>query len=188
MRRGAFESHQPDHFLFAGNEGSQSRAIPAAAIRNFARAAQPAVIRPMSAPHEDKDYTPIVGSQTDIAQVGRSGPKPEHERTADEDIDPVPWSRIADDADFKALVRRKLRLIVPATVFFIVYYFLLPIGVGWFPGLMEKKVWGAVNLAYAYALSQFFMAWILAGIYVAAAAGWDRSEHALLRKFGVQHR
>ena len=142
----------------------------------------------MSSPHEDKDHTPTVGSQTDIAPLGRSGPKLEHERTADEDIDPVQWSRIADDADFKALVRRKLRLIVPATLFFIVYYFLLPIGVGWFPGLMEKKVWGAVNLAYAYALSQFFMAWILAGIYVAAAAGWDRSEHALLRKFGVQHR
>jgi uncharacterized membrane protein (DUF485 family) len=53
---------------------------------------------------------------------------------------------------------------------------------------MEKKVWGDVNLAYAYALSQFFMAWILAGIYVAAAAGWDKSEHALLRKFGVEHK
>ena len=142
----------------------------------------------MSPPRDDKDFTPVVGSQTDIAPLGRSGPKPDHERTADEDIDPVQWERIAQDTDFKALVRRKLRLIVPATVFFIVYYFLLPIGVGWFPGLMEKKVWGDVNLAYAYALSQFFMAWILAGIYVAAAAGWDKSEHALLRKFGVEHK
>ena len=142
----------------------------------------------MSSPRDDKDLTPIVGSQTDIAPLGRSGPKPGHERTADEDIDPVQWERIAQDADFKELVHRKLRLIVPATIFFIVYYFLLPIGVGWFPGLMEKKVWVDVNLAYAYALSQFFMAWILAGIYVAAAAGWDKSEHALLRKFGVEHK
>jgi uncharacterized membrane protein (DUF485 family) len=142
----------------------------------------------MSSPRDDKDYTPIVGSQTDIAPLGRSGPKPEHEKTADEDNDPVAWGKIAADPDFKALVHRKLRLIVPATVFFIVYYFLLPIGVGWFPGLMEKKVWSDVNLAYAYALSQFFMAWILAAIYVAAAAGWDRSEHALLRKFGVENK
>jgi uncharacterized membrane protein (DUF485 family) len=127
----------------------------------------------MSSSHEDKDFTPIVGSQTDIAPLGRSGSKPEHERTADEGIDPV---------------HRKLRLIGPATVFFIIYYFLLPIGVGWFPGLMEKKVWGDLNLAYAYALSQFFMAWILAAVYVVAAAGWDKSEHALLRKFGVEHR
>jgi uncharacterized membrane protein (DUF485 family) len=142
----------------------------------------------MSSSPEDKDFTPIVGSQTDIAPLGRSGSKPEHERTADEDIDPVEWGRIAGDPDFKSLVRRKLRLIVPATVFFIIYYFLLPIGVGWFPGLMEKKVWGDLNLAYAYALSQFFMAWILAAIYVVAAAGWDKSEHALLRKFGAEHR
>lgn len=142
----------------------------------------------MASPDKDRDYTPDVGSQTDIAPLGRSGPKPDHERTADEDIDPVQWGRIAADPDYKSLVSRKLRLIVPATVFFIVYYFLLPISVGWFPGLMEKKVWGDVNIAYAYALSQFFMAWILAGIYVAAAAGWDRSEHAILRKFGVDHR
>lgn len=144
----------------------------------------------MSSPDskQDRDYTAVVGSQTDIAPLGRSGPTPDHERTAEEDRDLVDWSRIANDADFKALVRRKLRLIVPATIFFIVYYFLLPIGVGWFPGLMEKKVWGEVNLAYAYALSQFFMAWILAGIYVVAATGWDRSEHALLNKFGVAHR
>lgn len=142
----------------------------------------------MSFPRDDRDYTPIVGSQTDIAPLGRSGPKPEHERTAGEDIDPAQWSRIADDPDFKALVRRKLRLIVPATAFFVLYYFLLPVGVGWFPGLMERKVWGDVNLAYAYALSQFFMAWILAGIYVVAAAGWDKSEHALLGKFGLRHK
>jgi uncharacterized membrane protein (DUF485 family) len=142
----------------------------------------------MSSPLDDKDHTPSVGSQTDIAPLGRSGAKPDHELTADEDSDPVDWNLIAGDPGFKSLVRRKLRLIVPATAFFIAYYFLLPIGVGWFPGLMEKKVWGDMNLAYLYALSQFFMAWILAGIYVIAAAGWDRSEHALLKKFGVEHR
>ena len=32
----------------------------------------------------DYDVTGIVGSQTDIAPLGRSGPKPDHERTADE--------------------------------------------------------------------------------------------------------
>lgn len=132
----------------------------------------------------DHDFTGIVGSQTDIAPLGRGGPKPDHERTADEDIDPIDWRRIAEDSDFKSLVRRKARLIIPATAFFLIYYFLLPIGVGWFPGLMERKVWGDVNLAYLYAISQFFMAWILAGIYVAAAAGWDRRAHELLSKFG----
>ncbi len=138
-------------------------------------------------PTPDHDLTGIIASQTDIAPLGRGGSKPEHERTADEDIDPVEWARIAGDSDFQALLRRKLRLVIPATAFFIVYYFLLPIGVGWFPGLMERKVWGDLNIAYLYALSQFFMAWILAGIYVVAAARWDRSQNALLKKFGVSH-
>lgn len=97
---------------------------------------------------------------------------------------PPDWNAIARDADFKALVRRKLKLVVPATVFFVVYYFALPVGVGWFPDFMKQKVWGDVNIAYLFALSQFFMAWVLAFIYVVAAAGWDRSERSLLTKFG----
>ena len=96
----------------------------------------------------------------------------------------IDWQSIQRDPDFSRLVQRKVRLIVPATLFFVVYYFALPICVGWFPQAMEKKVWGDMNLAYLFALSQFVMAWVLAGIYVAAATGWDRSERALLAKFG----
>lgn len=107
-------------------------------------------------------------------------PPPSHDPQSGET-----WRLIAADPDFTALLRRKARLIVPATAFFVVYYFLLPIGVGWFPDFMERKVWGDVNFAYLFALSQFFMAWVLAGIYVMAAAGWDKREHALLSKFGA---
>jgi uncharacterized membrane protein (DUF485 family) len=55
--------------------------------------------------------------------------------------------------------------------------------VGWFPKFMEQKVVGEVNLAYLFALSQFFMAWIVAFLYVSAAAGWDRQAAAVLAKF-----
>ncbi len=94
------------------------------------------------------------------------------------------WNAIARDPAFSVLVRRKLRLVVPATVFFLIYYFALPVGVGWFPELMNRKVWGDANLAYLFALSQFGMAWLLALVYVLAASGWDRAERALLEKFG----
>ena len=71
------------------------------------------------------------------------------------------------------LLRRKRRFLVPATLFFIVYYFALPVLVGYAPGFMATKVWGAVNLAYLFALSQFVMAWTLAWLYVRAAARFD---------------
>lgn len=92
---------------------------------------------------------------------------------------------ISKDPEFVSLVRNKAGLIVPATLFFIVYYFALPVGAGWFPELMQKEVWGKVNVAYLFALSQFFMTWGLAFLYVWAAAGWDRQEHRLLKKFGA---
>lgn len=134
-------------------------------------------------PPENPDFTPESASPTDIAPLGRSGVKPAHELTAAEDRDAADWDAIAADPDFRKLLAAKARFIVPATIFFVVYYFSLPVLVGWFPRLMETEVLGKVNLAYAFALSQFFMAWILAFLYVGAAAGWDRQAAAVLAKF-----
>ncbi len=126
-----------------------------------------------------KDYTPFSGSPTDVARLGR-GPKPGHEQTAFEDKDPVDWSRLAQTSAYKDLIHRKIRFIVPACVFFIIYYFALPILVGFAPQLMATPVWGKVNLAYLFALSQFFMAWILAGLYVAVANRLDKRAREVL--------
>ena len=121
----------------------------------------------------DADPTPHSGSATDVAPLGRSGAKPPHELTADEDRDAVDWERLAATTEFKALLTAKARFVVPATIFFIVYYFSLPLLVGYAPQLMARKVFGVINVAYLFALSQFFMAWILAWAYVRAAARFD---------------
>lgn len=92
----------------------------------------------------------------------------------------VNWAKIADSNEFKQLLIAKARFIVPATIFFVIYYFALPISVGYFPEFMSKKIWGQVNIAYAFALSQFFMAWIIAAFYVRAAGGFDKQAHALV--------
>ncbi len=126
------------------------------------------------------DLTPEVGSQTDIAPLGRTGPKPTHELTAVEDADVVNWHAIAETESFKALLRAKMRFIVPATIFFLVYYFILPVTVGYFPEFMKTEVIGSVNIAYLFAFSQFFMAWIVAAVYVGVAAGWDRKAAAII--------
>jgi uncharacterized membrane protein (DUF485 family) len=84
------------------------------------------------------------------------------------------WQRIASTPEFKDLIQRKRSFILPATVFFTIYYFALPVMVGYFPEIMSRKVAGAVNIAYVFALSQFVMAWILAFMYVRAAGTFDR--------------
>ena len=85
----------------------------------------------------------------------------------------APWERIAAMSTFQALLAAKQRFIIPATLFFLVYYFALPLLVGYAPQMMEIKLVGVVNLAYVFALSQFFMAWILAAFYLRAAKRFD---------------
>ncbi len=128
------------------------------------------------------DLTPVVAAPTDVARLTHRAPVPAHEQTADQDPDPVDWERAAADAEFKKLVRAKLRFILPATAFFVVYYFALPILVGWAPGWMEIKVFGALNVAYLFALSQFFMTWGIAALYLRAAARFDRLEEEVLAR------
>ncbi len=90
------------------------------------------------------------------------------------------WDSVANDPDFKKLMAAKRRFIIPATVFFIAYYFALPVLVGYAPDLMATPVIGPVNLAYLFALSQFFMAWLIAFLYVRAANRFDRLASAVL--------
>lgn len=119
------------------------------------------------------DPIPKVGAATDGAPMGRGKTKPPHERTADEEVDVVDWEKVAAMAEFKALLAAKRKFILPTTVFFVVYYFALPILVGYAPEFMKTRVIGSVNLAYLFALSQFLMAWIVAALYMRAAGRFD---------------
>jgi uncharacterized membrane protein (DUF485 family) len=83
------------------------------------------------------------------------------------------WQAVAEREEFKDLMAAKARFIVPATLVFVAYYFALPILVGFAPGLMSRPVLGPVNIAYLFALSQFFVAWFIAWLYVRAAERFD---------------
>jgi uncharacterized membrane protein (DUF485 family) len=92
------------------------------------------------------------------------------------------WDTIAESQEFKDLMATKKIFIVPAFIFFLVYYFALPVLVGYAPQFMSTKVIGQVNLAYLFALSQFFVAWVVAGLYVRAAGNFDRLAKDILER------
>jgi len=56
--------------------------------------------------------------------------------------------------------------------------------VGYAPNFMATKVWGVVNIAYLFALSQFFVAWIIAALYVKAANNFDRLSKDIIEDSG----
>jgi len=79
------------------------------------------------------------------------------------------WEGIEHTEEFRALVRARWRFVLPATVFFLVYYFLLPVLNGTATDFMRQEVFGHVNIAYLFALSQFVVAWLLAWLYIRRA-------------------
>src|SRR5271170_3576686 len=94
------------------------------------------------------------------------------------------WNRVAQTDDFKKLLAVKKAFVLPATIFFVLYYFALPISVGYFPAFVQRKVWGPVNIAYLFALSQFIVAWLIAYLYVRAAREFDARAAAVIKDLG----
>lgn len=109
-------------------------------------------------------------------------PQPQSSAAAPADLQ---WEEVAQRPEFKNLLSAKARFIIPMCVFFLAYYFALPILVGLAPDLMAKKVYGAVNVAYLFALSQFFMTWIVAIVYAKAAAKFDKRAQEVAEKLHV---
>jgi uncharacterized membrane protein (DUF485 family) len=83
--------------------------------------------------------------------------------------DVAQWEGLERTDEFKQLVSARMRFVLPATVFFLAYYFLLPLANGLAPGFMRTNVIGNINIAYLFALSQFVMAWVLAYFYIRQA-------------------
>jgi uncharacterized membrane protein (DUF485 family) len=92
------------------------------------------------------------------------------------------WEALESDPELQQLLAEKRRFVVPATIFFIAYYFALPILVGYLPDVMSKKVIGNINLAYLFAVSEFVMTAVIVTLYVQRANHWDvLAEHIKAR-------
>jgi uncharacterized membrane protein (DUF485 family) len=95
------------------------------------------------------------------------------------------WSAIAAMPEFQELLRAKRRFVVPCCVFFSFYYLAFLILVGWYAPVLSKPVLGKINGAYLFALSQFFMTWIMAYVYMYKANQFDKAAAELLKKAGL---
>lgn len=97
------------------------------------------------------------------------------------------WQRISADPQFVALLRARRRFVVPASVFFVAYYLLLPLGAGFARGLFARPAFGPLTVGWAFAISQFFMAWALLALYQVASRRYDRAVAALHDKIVAEY-
>lgn len=75
------------------------------------------------------------------------------------------WAAINADPRFQTLHRKKTNFLCGLMVFSVIFYFMLPLGAAYLPGLFKVKVWGVVNVAILFALTEFIVAWVIAFVY-----------------------
>lgn len=92
------------------------------------------------------------------------------------------WGAIDADPRFQALHRKKTTFLWRLMIFSVAYYFLLPIGAAYFQELFKIKIWGPINVGILFALSEFVVAWTVAGIYAKRANGeFDAMAQAIVK-------
>ena len=101
----------------------------------------------------------------------------------------INWVAIDNDPRFQRLHSKKVAFLSTLMIFSAVYYFLLPIGAAYFQDLFKMKIFGVVNFGILFALSQFVVAWGIAGYYTVKAKEYDAMAQELIddaRKIGAK--
>ncbi len=89
------------------------------------------------------------------------------------------WSKIARSPRFRSLLADKIRFIVPVTLFFLAFYFTLPLMTS-YSKVLNRPAFGAITWAWLFAFAQFVMTWSLCAVYTRRAAQFDSQVAQLL--------
>ncbi len=82
----------------------------------------------------------------------------------------IDWIAIERSPEFRELVTKKKAFVLPATVFFLSWYFGFIILAGYAPDFMGREfIWDGLTVGYVLALSQFLMTFVLGWAYVRRA-------------------
>lgn len=97
---------------------------------------------------------------------------PMNEPTLKQNQQPLDYSKIAQTSSFQELLRKKRNFIVPITLFYLAFYFTLPILTA-YSTVLNKIAFGSLSWAWIFAFSQFIMTWTLCIVYSKKSAKFD---------------
>lgn len=90
-------------------------------------------------------------------------------RLGEKDIN---FEKISESQELKHLLKEKKKFLVPLVLFFMVFYFLLPVLTS-YTKILNKPAIGSISWTWIYALAQFVMTWVLCSIYVKKSGKFD---------------
>jgi uncharacterized membrane protein (DUF485 family) len=90
--------------------------------------------------------------------------------------------QIERSPEFQELVAARRRFVVPATIFFLVWYLGFVLLAGYAPDFMGESVYEGLTVGYVLALSQFLMTAVLGVLYLRQADRvWDPLQARVVR-------
>ncbi|WP_409303392.1 DUF485 domain-containing protein [Peribacillus sp. SCS-155] len=93
------------------------------------------------------------------------------------------YSKIVQSASFKELMHEKKKFILPMSIFFMVFYFTLPVLTAYFT-VLNKSAIGSISWAWLFAFAQFVMTITLCMIYTKKAGKFDEMVDKIAKEAG----
>jgi uncharacterized membrane protein (DUF485 family) len=91
----------------------------------------------------------------------------------------IDWIAAERSPEFRELTTKRRRFVLPATIFFLAWYFGFIILAGYAEDFMGESIYEGFTVGYLLALSQFIMVWTLGWLYLRKA---DRDFDPLARR------
>ena len=97
-----------------------------------------------------------------------------------EEMKAVDYVQVYESPQFKEFLKRKRKFIIPMTVFFLIFYFTLPILTS-YSTILNTPAIGDISWTWIFAIAQFVMVWTLSSIYVRKANTFDVEAEQIIR-------
>lgn len=84
----------------------------------------------------------------------------------------IDYTEVVKSNKFKKLISDRKKFIIPYTIFFLIFYFLLPIATS-YTTFLNKPAIGDISWIWLFAFAQFVMTFALCIVYVKKSAAFD---------------
>ena len=125
--------------------------------------------------------SPIKRPEGDLphAEGGRTPPREQRDPGVADRHDNIDWVAAEESPEFRELIAKRRRFVLPATIFFLVWYLGFVVLAGYAPDFMGESIYEGLTVGYLLAFSQFVMTWVLGFMYLKRA---DRDFDPLARR------
>jgi uncharacterized membrane protein (DUF485 family) len=120
--------------------------------------------------------------KNEVKQQGLKEQGVEHHEIRNNSTRAYDFETIANSQEFKQLMSKKKKFLIPLTGLFLSLYFLLPILTS-YTTILNQPAIGSISWTWVYSLGLFIMTWVLCMVYVKKAAQFDKQAQQLMEKY-----